>query len=180
MNWRSYGLNQPKDSLPLGPYIIAISVVSPFIKFKNASKETVDASDELVEEIRRALIQAGQKLSKHIRREEKEADLEQKLRHIEQFGPILVDGCCRIVNAVKGRREKALEGLAKLLGREAHVAEQELKEAVEHSEAALAELQAKTGVLPADIPLPVETADQMSLVGMEKKAEMNVGKRKHK
>lgn len=148
VNWRAYGLNQPKDSLPLGPYIIAVSVVSPFIKFKNASKETVDASDELVEEIRRSLIQAGQRLSKHIRREEKEADLEKKRQHIEQFGPILVDGACRIVKADKKRREKALEGLAKLLGREAHLAEKELKEAVEHSEAALAELQEKTGVLP--------------------------------
>ena len=54
VNWKSYGLNQPKSRLPLGPYVFAVSVVSPFIKFKNASKETVDASDELVEEIRRA------------------------------------------------------------------------------------------------------------------------------
>ena len=53
---------------------------SPFIKFKNASKETIDASDELVEEIRRALIQAGQKLSKHIRREVKANELEEKIR----------------------------------------------------------------------------------------------------
>ena len=55
VNWRSYGLGQPKGSLPQGPYVFAISVTSPFIKFKNASKETIDASDELVEEIRRAL-----------------------------------------------------------------------------------------------------------------------------
>ena len=64
INWRSYGLRQPRKSLPLGPYIIAVSVVSPFIKFKNASKETIDASEELVEEIRRALMQAGQRLSR--------------------------------------------------------------------------------------------------------------------
>ncbi len=179
VNWRSYGLNQPKDSLPLGPYIIAVSVVSPFIKFKNASKETVDASDELVEEIRRALIQAGQRLSKHIRREEKEADLEQKLRHIEQFGPILVDGCCRIVKAAKGRREKALEGLAKLLGREAHLAEKELKEAVEHSEAALAKLQEVAGILPADSE-PTQSSDQMALAGMENKIDMPLGRKKRK
>ena len=76
VNWKNYGMNQPKDSLPLGPYVFAVSVVSPFIKFKNASKETIDSSDELVEEIRRALMQAGQKLSRHIRKEEKEADLE--------------------------------------------------------------------------------------------------------
>ena len=68
VNWKTYGLGQPKDSLPLGPYIFAVSIVSPFIKFKNASKETIDASEELVAEIRLALIQAGQKLSRHIDR----------------------------------------------------------------------------------------------------------------
>src|SRR5690606_16076462 len=34
VNWKTYGLSQPKDSLPIGPYIFAVSVVSPFIKFK--------------------------------------------------------------------------------------------------------------------------------------------------
>ena len=131
VNWRAYGLGQPKESLPQGPYIIAVSVVSPFIKFKNASKETIDASDELVEELRRALIQAGQKLSKHIRREDKANELEEKLRHIEQFCPILVDGICRILNAPDSRKKKAEEGLVKLLGRDARSAENELKEAAD-------------------------------------------------
>lgn len=125
--------------------------MSPFIKFKNASKETVDASDELVEEIRRALIQAGQKLSKHIRREEKEADVEKKLRHIEQFAPILIDGACRITGSDKGRREKALEGLAKLLGREAQLAEKELNEAIAHSELAIEKLEKTMGHSIADL-----------------------------
>ncbi|MGZ3688165.1 MAG: DNA topoisomerase VI subunit B [Bdellovibrionota bacterium] len=129
VNWRTYGLVQPKNSLPQGPYIIAVSVVSPFIKFKNASKETIDASDELVEEIRRALIQAGQKLSKHIRKEEKANELEEKIRHIEQFCPILVEGLCRITSANAARKKKAEEGLEKLLGRDARATEKELKEA---------------------------------------------------
>ncbi len=129
VNWRSYGIVQPKNALPQGPYIVAVSVVSPFIKFKNASKETIDASDELVEEIRRALIQAGQKLSKHIRREVKANELEEKIRHIEQFCPILVDGLCRITEASAARRKKAEDGLVKILGRDAHVTKTELDEA---------------------------------------------------
>jgi DNA topoisomerase-6 subunit B len=135
VNWRTYGLAQPKESFPQGPYIVAVSVVSPFIKFKNASKETIDASDELVEEIRRTLIQAGQKLSRHIRKEDKANELEEKIRHIEQFGPILVDGICRIVGAPESRRTKAEEGLRKLLGRDAKVAEQELEQAHDKLEA---------------------------------------------
>ena len=129
VNWKSYGLAQPKDSLPLGSYVFAVSVVSPFIKFKNASKETIDASDELVEEIRRALMQAGQKLSRHIKHEMKEADLERKLAHIEQFGPILVEKLVHIAGANESRRKKAEEGLKKILGRDSEAAQSDLVEA---------------------------------------------------
>lgn len=129
VNWKAYGLGQPKDSYPLGPYIFAVSVVSPFIKFKNASKETVDASDELVEEIRRTLIQAGQKLSRYIKAEDKANDLEEKIRYIEQFGPILVEGLARITGAKEDQKKRARDGLMKLLGRDASSAEKELTEA---------------------------------------------------
>ncbi len=129
VNWKSYGLQQPKSSLPLGPYVFAVSLTSPFIKFKNASKETIDASEELVEEIRRALMQAGQKLSRHIKKEFKEADLERKLAHIEQFGPILVETLVRITKSPEGRRVKAEEGLRKLLGRDSKEAIADLEEA---------------------------------------------------
>lgn len=129
VNWRAYELQQPKNSIPTGPYVIAVSVVSPFIKFKNASKETIDASDELVEELRRAMIQAGQKLSRHIRREVRANDLEEKLRYIEQFCPILVDGLCRITKAPDQRKKRAEEGLVKILGRDAKEAQQEFEAA---------------------------------------------------
>ncbi len=136
VNWKSYGLAQPKKSLPLGPYVFAISVVSPFIKFKNASKETIDASDDLVEEIRRAAMQAGQKLSRHIKKEFKEADLERKLAHIEQFGPILVDKLAEIVGASEARKKRAQEGLKKILGRDS-------KEAISQFEDAVGKLDAQ-------------------------------------
>ena len=129
VNWSSYGLKQPKDNLPSGPYIFAVSVVSPFIKFKNASKETIDASDELVEEIRRALMQAGQRLSRHLSRETKAADLEEKIQHLEKFGPVLVDTLVRITQANDKRRELAYTGLKKILGRDTEEAQSKLESA---------------------------------------------------
>lgn len=134
VNWRSYGMKQPRDALPQGPYIVAVSIVSPFIKFKNASKETIDASDELVEEIRRAVMQAGQKLSRHINRESRANEHEEKIAHIEQFGPILIDGLIRLTKADEKRRERATDGLRKLLGRDALESEKALKAAKEKSE----------------------------------------------
>ncbi len=129
VNWRAYGLSQSKNSLPSGPYVFAVSVVSPFIKFKNASKETIDASDELVEEIRLAVMRAGQKLSRHIKRENKAADLERKIKHIEQFGPILVETLARITDAPETRKKKAVAGLEKILGRDSKAAKDDLDEA---------------------------------------------------
>lgn len=175
VNWRSYGLQQSKDSLPSGPYVFAVSIVSPFIKFKNASKETIDASDELVEEIRRALMQAGQKLSRHIRKENKEADLERKIAHIEQFGPILVEGLVRISGAKEARKVKAHEGLRKLLGRDARAAEKDLSEAELRLEA-LKEKQKKAGLLfsasSQDFSGPDDSANEaVRAVGLEDDAD---------
>lgn len=130
VNWKSYGLRQAKDSLPTGPYIFAVSLVSPFIKFKNASKETIDASDELVEELRRTLMQAGQRLSRHLSREHKAADLEEKILHLEKFGPVLVDTLCRIAKANEKRKESAYNGLKKILGRDTESAKSMLESAV--------------------------------------------------
>lgn len=127
VNWKAYGLNQSKNSLPTGPYIFAVSIMSPFIAFKNASKETIDASDELLQEIRLALIQAGQKLSKFVKREAKEADLEMKRAYIEKFAPVLLDAVFRISEEKTTRRAKAEAGLRKILGREELDAKAELK-----------------------------------------------------
>ncbi|MGH1468671.1 MAG: DNA topoisomerase VI subunit B [Bdellovibrionales bacterium] len=129
VNWKSYGLVQSKNSLPKGPYVFAISVTSPFIKFKNASKETIDSSDDLIEEIRLALMQAGQKLSRHIKRESKAADLERKKKHIAKFGPILVEGLASITGASDARKKRATKGLAQILGQDAESAEEELQKA---------------------------------------------------
>lgn len=160
VNWRSYGLNQPKDSLPMGPYVFAVSVTSPFIKFKNASKETIDGGDDLVDEIRRALMQAGQKLSRHIRAEYKAADLERKISHIEKFGPILVEKLAAIVSAPKSRVERAEAGLQKLLGRDASSAEAELDEATSKLNALKEKQRKKIG----------EDEDETSDAGMSEEA----------
>ncbi|MCB9025496.1 MAG: DNA topoisomerase VI subunit B [Bdellovibrionaceae bacterium] len=174
VNWRSYGLNQPRRSLPLGPYIFAISVTSPFIKFKNASKETIDASDELVEELRLALMRAGQKLSRHIRRENKAADLERKIQHIEKFGPILVEGLAKISNASDSRKKKAEEGLEKLLGRDTKSALNDLVSAEEKLAVLKAKQRVKLGDMAQDEPEDSPEEDIIATTKKKVEAIINV------
>jgi len=175
VNWKTYGLQQPKGSLPVGPYVFAVSIVSPFIKFKNASKETIDASEDLVEEIRRALIQAGQKLSRHIRKEVKEADLERKLQHIEQFGPILVESLVRITGSNEARKKRAEEGLKKLLGRDSKDAIAEL----EVAEIKLAEQRSKEAKIRGeDVPGSTEIKSDEGESGEQLELIPGQGKKK--
>jgi len=131
INWKAYGINQSKGNLPTGPFIFAVSIISPFIKFKNASKEAIDSSDELLEEIRLALMQAGQRLSKHIRAEAKKHELEEKRRYIEQFGPILIQSLIDISGERQSRFKKLENGLNKILGRETTRIKEELQTAEE-------------------------------------------------
>lgn len=129
VNWKAYGLNQSKDSIPTGPFIFCVSIISPFITFKNASKETIEASEELMQEIRLALIQAGQKLAKFVKKEAKAAELEAKIRHMEQFAPILVQSLLNISKEPKSRRKNLESGLKKILGRDTNELEKELEQA---------------------------------------------------
>ena len=182
VNWKSYGLAQPKESLPQGPYVFAVSVVSPFIKFKNASKETIDASEELVEEIRRALMQAGQKLSRHIKHEMKEADLERKLAHIEQFGPILVEKLVLLAGASESRKKKAEEGLKKILGRDSEQAVNQLEEAQTKLAAQKKKEAKKMGVEYDEMQGPSEevSADQDEISGAQESKRKKPAMKKQK
>ena len=179
VNWKNYGLGQPKGSLPIGPYVFAVSLVSPFIKFKNASKETIDASEELVEEIRRTLMQAGQKLSRHIKKEFKEADLERKLAHIEQFGPILVECLVRLTKSNDTRKKKAEEGLKKLLGRDSQEAIADLEEASTKLAVQKSKLAKKLGIEEEEVEghseadfMEDEDSDKASSKGTKKLADL--------
>ena len=181
VNWKSYGLGQPKDSLPIGPYVFAISVTSPFIKFKNASKETIDASDELVEEIRRAAMQAGQKLSRHIRKEFKEVDLERKLAHIELFGPILVEKLVDIVGANEARKKRAEDGLRKLLGRDSQAAIADLAEAETRLKAQNVREAKKSGIeIEEQIPSEDSIAEQPEKISSKSKKSTKKSTKKGK
>ena len=129
VNWKTYGLSQSKKSLPLGPYVFAVAVTSPFIKFKNASKETIDASEELVEEIRLTLMQAGQKLQRHIKKEQHTEDLIRKKEYIEKFAPILIRKLKDITSASDKEVNLAEKGLYKILSKGAEAAKKALSEA---------------------------------------------------
>ena len=166
VNWRTYGLSQSKKTLPVGPFVFAVAVTSPFIKFKNASKETIDASEELVEEIRLALMQTGQKLKKHIRKEKNTEDLLRKKQYIEKFAPILIRKIKDITKASSAEIRKGEKGLYAILSKDAKAAEKALGEA----QLQLEEMKAKRQAALRFSPLPEEEEEKRASQNKEEKA----------
>ncbi|MCE5267493.1 MAG: DNA topoisomerase VI subunit B [Planctomycetaceae bacterium] len=67
-NWRSYGLNQSRGSLPGGPVTVMVHMASVWVPFTNESKEAIASYPEIQKELRLALQSVGRKLGMYLRR----------------------------------------------------------------------------------------------------------------
>jgi DNA topoisomerase-6 subunit B len=67
-NWRAYGLNQSRGSLPSGPVTVMVHMASVWVPFTNESKEAVASYPEIQKELRLALQAVGRKLGMFLRR----------------------------------------------------------------------------------------------------------------
>ncbi len=88
-NWRGYGLNQPKGTLPVAPMAILVHVASVWVPYTSESKEAIEPYPEILKEIKLGLQKCGRELARHLRRNlqlrreyDKRAYIEKYLPHI--------------------------------------------------------------------------------------------------
>jgi hypothetical protein len=67
LNWKNYGLAQPRGSLPLGPMAIFVHLASVWVPFTSEAKEAVAHYPELLREITLALQECGRRLAQSLR-----------------------------------------------------------------------------------------------------------------
>ncbi len=67
-NWRAYGLNQSRGSLPSGPITVMVHMASVWVPFTNESKEAIASYPEIQKELRLCLQAVGRKLGMFLRR----------------------------------------------------------------------------------------------------------------
>ncbi len=72
VDWKSYGLQQRKGELPVGPLAIFVHLASVWVPFTSEAKEAVAHYDDIVREIRMALMECGRKLGTFVRAKESE------------------------------------------------------------------------------------------------------------
>jgi len=97
IKWKAYSLDQPGDSIPVGPAIVLVHVASTHIPFTSEAKEAIADVTEIAQEIELALKDVGRRLKNYLsrqdnlqRRREKEEIIQKILPRIaKKVGEIL-------------------------------------------------------------------------------------------
>ena len=117
VNWKSYGLAQPRDAVPLGPVVILIHIASVWVPFTSESKEAIAHYPEIIREMTFALQECGRRLSVFLSRRRRQAELERKRNFIEMYLPHLALGLREILALNEKQETQIVHKLHKMLER---------------------------------------------------------------
>ena len=111
-NWKTYGLQQSGESVPIGPMVIVVHMSSVWVPFTSESKEAIAHYAEIIKEIKLALQECGRVLGSYVRKKSKISDQIERANMFEMYIPEVADS----LSVLSGeKREKILQGLQKML-----------------------------------------------------------------
>ncbi|MCX6707309.1 MAG: DNA topoisomerase VI subunit B [Candidatus Woesearchaeota archaeon] len=114
-SWKSYGLNQSQDSLPVGPAVIAVHIASVWAPFTSEAKEAIAHYPEIIKEIKLALQECGRKLAQYTSKKSKYSDELKKRGYIEKYIPFVGEALQSILGLKKSDEEIIEKILKELL-----------------------------------------------------------------
>lgn len=117
VNWKAYGLTQPRGGLPIGPVVIAAHIASVWVPFTSESKEAIAHYAEIEKELMFALQECGRHLSVFLSKKHKAAELDRKRSYIELYIPHLALGLKDILDLNDKQETQVLDDLKSMLER---------------------------------------------------------------
>ncbi|MFO0677679.1 MAG: DNA topoisomerase VI subunit B [Polyangiaceae bacterium] len=106
-NWKSYELQQPKGSLPVGPLAIVVHLASVWVPFTSEAKEAVAHYDDLMREMRLAVQECGRKLGMHIRARARAESEQKRLGIFQRYIPEVANAMSVLLKMKKEDIEKS-------------------------------------------------------------------------
>jgi DNA topoisomerase-6 subunit B len=98
VDWKSYGLQQSRNNMPVGPAVVFVHMASVWVPFTSESKEAVASYPKIAKELRLGLQECGRKLQGFVNKRKKIA-YEHKRRSIfERYIPEVA----RALNSLSG------------------------------------------------------------------------------
>jgi DNA topoisomerase-6 subunit B len=117
VNWKAYGLSQPRGGLPVGPLVLLIHMASVWVPFTSESKDAVAHYPEIIREMTFALQELGRLLGVHLGRRHREDELARKQRYIELYLPHLALGLRQILALSETEETRLRDRLRDMLER---------------------------------------------------------------
>ncbi|MEM2874075.1 MAG: DNA topoisomerase VI subunit B [Candidatus Nanoarchaeia archaeon] len=111
VDWKSYGLQQSGDSLPIGPAIIIIHMASVWAPFTSESKEAIAHYDEIIKETKLALQECGRALQLYVGKKRRKQLAEKKADMFKLYSRELAEALSILTEVKKEEIEKKLMAL---------------------------------------------------------------------
>lgn len=117
VNWKSYGLSQPRGSLPIAPMVVVVHMASVWVPFTSESKESIAHYPEIIKEITFCLQECGRRLATYLRRRRRQAEIERKHSYMTLYIPHLALGLKEMLDLTNRQEAIVVNNLNKLLGK---------------------------------------------------------------
>jgi len=117
VNWKNYGLAQPRGALPVGSVVILVHIASVWVPFTSESKEAIAHYPEIIREITFCVQECGRRLSVHLSRRHRENEVERKRSYIEKYIPHLALGLKDILDLPGKDEDRVVKNLRTMLER---------------------------------------------------------------
>ena len=117
VDWKNYGLGQPRGQLPMGPVTLFVHMASVWVPFTSESKEAVASYDEILRELTLGLQELGRRLSVYLSRRRRDLEASRKRNYMELYIPHMALGLKQILNFDDKEETKVIGKLKKMLER---------------------------------------------------------------
>ena len=99
VDWRQYGLEQAGGrGIPKGPAAILVHLASTNVQFTSEAKEALADNEIVFEESRKAMLEMGRGLRKHLEKKKKMAKTREKFELINDILPAIAEKSATILN----------------------------------------------------------------------------------
>lgn len=98
VDWRQYGLDQAGGrGVPKGPAAILVHLASTNVQFTSEAKEALADNNEVLDETRKALLEMGRGLRKHLEKKKKMAKTQEKFELVNDIIPAIAEKSAQIL-----------------------------------------------------------------------------------
>ena len=99
VDWRQYGLDQAGGrGVPKGPAAILVHLASTNVQFTSEAKEALADNAEVIDEVRKALLEMGRGLRKHLEKKKKMAKTQEKFELVNDIIPAIAEKAAAILD----------------------------------------------------------------------------------